>query len=120
MSKFTLNNTGFALATVLIIIFIMTILAGIMLSMMSSQTMIVEGDISRIKSKYANEAAMVKALDWARTHGGNFSGTPGGYYQIGGKYDDAGQHWDVDAVGWSGSSVNPQSFNLTTEYTSSF
>lgn len=52
-----------ALVTVLIAITILTITAGIVLTLMTSEAMLVENQIRRIKSSYAAEGMMWKYFD---------------------------------------------------------
>lgn len=60
------NNTAAALVTVVILIFILVTLGIALLSLLSSQVRLIEHDISRTYTRYAEEAAMVKTLELLR------------------------------------------------------
>ena len=109
---------GAALLTVIIVIFILTILASVMLNLLSSQTRIVEHDISRVKSKYANEAIIVRQLELFRNNL-----TPETSSSVSGRYDDFGQNWAAIVTNKtipSGSLKNLMEINSTIDYQPSF
>jgi len=80
-----------ALMTILIMIFILMVLSTALLKLVSNQTRLVEHDISRIKSKYASEAAMVRNLEQYR-RGVN---PPDATHGVSGRFDDPLQNWNV-------------------------
>ncbi|MBL7197868.1 MAG: hypothetical protein ISS47_07185 [Candidatus Omnitrophica bacterium] len=103
-----------ALLTVIIIIFILMILSSVMLSLLSSQTRLIEHDISRVKSKYADEAAMVRQLELLRKNQG-LEGT----HSVSGRYDQASSFWTVDIDNIS-TTPDLTEINLSTDYSSPF
>ncbi len=108
------KEKGAALLTVIIIIFILLILSSVALNLLSNQTRLVEHDISRIKSKYANEAAMVRQLERLRNNEllESQHGVPG-------RYDDPGRNWDVkidNSTTGSGLNEIELSINYTTPF----
>jgi len=111
------TNRSVALMTVIIIIFILTILASVMLSLLANQTRLIEHDISRTKAKYATEAAMVDQLDYARKHSGAFQGS----VDVSGRYDDPGQDWDVDIISSPGGGLfGTDKLDINLNYSTSF
>ena len=65
-SEIFYNNKGMALVTVLIIIFVLTILTGVILTLLSNQVRLIEHDNARTESRYADEAVMVRELELLR------------------------------------------------------
>ena len=57
------NNNGIALAVMMILVILLTLLAASILSLQSSQVRIVEHDNSRTRSRYADEATMIRQLE---------------------------------------------------------
>ena len=87
------KEKGVALLTIITIIFVLTILATAMISLIASQTRLVEHDLARTKARYANEAAMVREIERLRknltleaTHG------------VSGRYDNPGLDFVVSIV----------------------
>lgn len=61
-----LSKKALAIVNMLIFVLVFTLLAGAMLSLISSHTKMIEADIRRIKGYYAAEATTVHAMDQAR------------------------------------------------------
>ncbi|MEW5758059.1 MAG: hypothetical protein AB1755_01115 [Candidatus Omnitrophota bacterium] len=60
------NKKAIALVTVLISITILTIIAGVSLTLMTSQARLVESQVRRIKAMYTAEGLMWRAIDGLR------------------------------------------------------
>ncbi len=65
--------SGMALVTVLILIIILTLLAGTLLSLQANQVRLIAHGERRTRARYAEEAAMVHQLDKLRKYGMNDS-----------------------------------------------
>lgn len=100
-----------ALMTVLILVFILTILATVMLTLLSNQTRIIEHNVARTKIRYADEAAMVRELDHARRNLGAFEQT----HDVSGKYDKDTQKWRITVQNGTGPITGTTQLNLTSE-----
>jgi Tfp pilus assembly protein PilX len=108
------DERGVALLVVVVMVLILAILASVILSLSSNQTRIVEHDISRIKSKYADEAAMVRQLDILRRNAANETSHP-----VTGRYDSDTQTWTVGVQKGPGP-LGSVEINTTTNYTAAF
>lgn len=60
------SETAIALVNILIFTVIFVVLAGVLLSLLSSHTRYLESGVRRIKAQYATEAASVASLDALR------------------------------------------------------
>jgi Tfp pilus assembly protein PilX len=113
-----IENRGAALITVVILIIVLTILSTVILSILSNQTRYIEHNIARTKSKYATEAAMVRALDSLRR-----LNTTDTSHNVSGRYDDFNQVWSVNITRGaitSGSFANTDQLNLSLNYSTGF
>jgi len=107
------KEKGVALLTVIIIIFILLILSSVSLNLLSNQTRLVEHDISRIKSKYANEAAMVRQLEALRKDHDLEDD-----HSVSGRYDLDDKYWTVDVDNTTTNGLNE--IELSINYTTPF
>jgi hypothetical protein len=67
--RFLSNRIGLAMVNMLIFVIIFTVLSGIMMTIVSSSTRLLERHIRRTKAFYLTEGAAVYAIDWARRSG---------------------------------------------------
>lgn len=112
------DEKGVALLTVITIIFILLVLSATMLNLMSNQTRIVEHDISKVKSKYATEAVMVRELERLRRWNTTETSHP-----VSGRYDQSGTNWSVDVSSGtvpSGGLAGLTELNITVDYAPTF
>ena len=61
-----LGKNALAIVNMLIFVVIFTVLAGVVLALVSSHTRLMESDIRRIKGYYASEAGTVAAIESLR------------------------------------------------------
>ncbi|MDD5618656.1 MAG: hypothetical protein PHG69_06125 [Candidatus Omnitrophica bacterium] len=106
------ENKAVALITIVVLIFILTILSSAMLSILANQTRYVEHNVARAKAKYAAEATMIRELDVLRR-----TGTAESQHQVTGKYDTS-QTWTVSgsSAPGGGAFVNTTQLNFTLNY----
>ena len=103
-----LGRSGIALATVLILVIVLTLIAASMLTLLSNQVSLIEHDNFRTKSRYAEEAAMVRNLEKRRR---------------GEDPDDTWQVGDIIVdIDWSagGGINNTDQLNFTHDYSVTF
>jgi type II secretory pathway component PulK len=109
---------GVALLTVVIIIFILLILSSVMINLISSQTRLVDHDISRVKAKYANEATAVRQIELFRR-----GMSQDASHQVSGRYDTSTGYWNASvSVHTSTTSglTDLDEINTTIDYAPSF
>ncbi|MDD5538151.1 MAG: hypothetical protein PHF12_04205 [Candidatus Omnitrophica bacterium] len=68
--KNTFIPNGLAMVNMLIFVIIFTVLSGVMMTVVSSSSRLLEQHVRRAKAYYAAEGAAVYAMDWARRNGG--------------------------------------------------
>jgi len=63
-------KNGLAMVNMLIFVIMFTVLSGILMTVVSSSSRLLEQHVRRTKAYYAAEGAAVYAMDWARRNGG--------------------------------------------------
>jgi hypothetical protein len=63
-------SNGLAMVNMLIFVIMFTVLSGVMMTVVSSSSRLLEQHVRRAKAYYAAEGAAVYAMDWARRNGG--------------------------------------------------
>lgn len=112
------SEKSVAMLIVIMVIFTLTILSAVMLNLVSNQTRMVEHDISRLKAKYANEAAMVEVLELLRA-----DTSPESHVFVSGRYDDLNENWSVvvkSGVVLIGDFADLTELNMTVDYSPQF
>jgi len=64
------TSSGLAMVNMLIFVIMFTVLSGVMMTVVSSSSRLLEQHVRRAKAYYAAEGAAVYAMDWARRNGG--------------------------------------------------
>ncbi|MFC1646210.1 hypothetical protein ACFL2Y_03425 [Candidatus Omnitrophota bacterium] len=107
------TEKSIALLTVILVVFVLVMLSSVMIALLSNQTRLVEHGISRTKSKYANEAAMVSTLERLRRQD-PWEGT----HSVSGRYDDDAIDWLVNITNSSAGGLT--AIDLSVDYAPSF